>query len=134
MAQHNPADDPSRPETPGQSQERAQGRSPQYQRYEQRPDPSTFNEHSMQEALMQTLDKYGIRDKALIRDLLDNFAQYATPPMARRTRELQFHNGVLYMTIPDPAWRQQVLMHRSEIIRSLNRQLGKDLIQDLALG
>lgn len=47
------------------------------------------------------------------------------------TQNIYIKGGVLYVHLSSPVLRNELMMHRSKIIKTLNQHLGADVVNDL---
>lgn len=50
---------------------------------------------------------------------------------SRHARPKYFKGGVLYVSVSNSLWAQQVYVHRHELLAELNKQLDKPWVKDL---
>lgn len=53
------------------------------------------------------------------------------PDLARQTMRPYVKNGLMTIRVPDAALRQELSMHRSAMVRELNRLSGTEAIKDI---
>lgn len=51
--------------------------------------------------------------------------------IARRTRAVAFHEGVLTVEVEGAAWRHELSVLKRDLIRRLNQRLGGAVVRDL---
>jgi predicted nucleic acid-binding Zn ribbon protein len=51
--------------------------------------------------------------------------------IARRTRAVSFHEGVLMVEVEGAAWRHELSVLKRDLIRRLNQRLGGAVVHDL---
>lgn len=57
--------------------------------------------------------------------------EIAGSAIASETTAREVRDGVMYLTIPSAALRQELNMHRSTIMEDINRLVGREIIRDL---
>lgn len=53
--------------------------------------------------------------------------------IARESTALKISDGRLYVRVPDPAWRQQLVYLKQEFIAAINARMGKAVVKDIYL-
>lgn len=51
--------------------------------------------------------------------------------ISRQTTPYKIADGILYVKVEDPVWRNELQFFKSEIIQKLNSKTGKQLIKDV---
>lgn len=88
---------------------------------------------SVGEAIEQFLQKHGLADEILIQGILTDWERHIGAPVAAQTEAVWFERGVLYMRVPSPVWRNELMLARSRMKALLNEKIGKPLIEDLRI-
>ncbi|ASB50610.1 DUF721 domain-containing protein [Alkalitalea saponilacus] len=91
------------------------------------------NTKSLQEILSDIVDS-----PALSRGIKESRAIQAWPivlgpSVARITTQVKFYKGVLYVNLNSSIIRSELLMHKTKIIESLNREAGGKVVYDLVI-
>ncbi|MCC8186337.1 MAG: DUF721 domain-containing protein [Bacteroides sp.] len=63
--------------------------------------------------------------------LLASWSEVLGPAMAAYTREIYIRNQVLYVHLSSAVLRQELMMGREMLVRSLNRKVGATVITDI---
>lgn len=53
--------------------------------------------------------------------------------VARYTTSVQVRGGILYVSLTNPALRQNLMMMRSEIVQKLNAHVGAQVLQNVVI-
>jgi predicted nucleic acid-binding Zn ribbon protein len=53
--------------------------------------------------------------------------------LGKHTRPLRVREGRMVVAVEDPIWKQEIALLRGEIIRNLNRRMGRDVVRDIVL-
>lgn len=88
---------------------------------------------SLGDAIQAFLRKYQLEDEVRIQRILTNWEAFVGAPIANATEKLWYENGNLHIKMSSPAWRNELVMARLRLQRSLNEKIGKALIQDIVI-
>jgi predicted nucleic acid-binding Zn ribbon protein len=55
------------------------------------------------------------------------------PSVARVTKNIYFRGGVVYVTLHSSVIRNELMMHRDQIIRNMNNNIGSTIVHELVL-
>jgi len=53
--------------------------------------------------------------------------------LVRTTRAVKLSHGKLFVEVKSPAWKQELLPQRRNIIRRINKKMGKDVVADMVI-
>jgi predicted nucleic acid-binding Zn ribbon protein len=62
---------------------------------------------------------------------VEEWARAVGPRVARHTRAIGFHQGVLRVEVEGSAWMHELSFLKHEVIRTLNRELGTHRVRDV---
>jgi predicted nucleic acid-binding Zn ribbon protein len=82
------------------------------------------NDYTLKAALQAMLQESGLDAAYQARRVLTEWDRVAGPQVAAQTRQLRLDKGVLYLSIPHPAWRQEVNQQRLALQEAVNRYAG----------
>ncbi|MEZ4684810.1 MAG: DUF721 domain-containing protein [Bacteroidia bacterium] len=88
---------------------------------------------SLGDAIQAFLRKYQLEDEIRIQRILTNWEAFVGKPIANATEKLWYENGTLHIRMSSPAWRNELVMARLRLQRSLNEKIGKALIRDIVI-
>lgn len=88
---------------------------------------------SLGDSIQAFLKKYGLEDEVRIQRILTNWESFVGKPIAQATEKVWFENGTLHIRMSSPAWRNELVMARLRLQRSLNERIGKPLIRDIVI-
>jgi predicted nucleic acid-binding Zn ribbon protein len=88
---------------------------------------------SLGNAIQTFLRKYKLEDELRIQRILTNWEAFVGRPIAKATEKLWYENGTLHIKMSSPAWRNELVMARLRLQRSLNEKIGKALIRDIVI-
>jgi predicted nucleic acid-binding Zn ribbon protein len=82
-------------------------------------------------ALGRVLKKYGAEKKILEQSLMQNWDRLVGEKIAQQTQPLKVENKKLFLKVPSPVWRNELLYLKPELIKKLNIFAKTTLIQDI---
>lgn len=87
------------------------------------------------QSLKQVLESF-LKTSGLEKGVLQNRALFVWEEVvgeaiARNTTPDRVEHGVLTVKTSSPAWRQELLFKKREIITALNRRIGKNTIREI---
>lgn len=88
---------------------------------------------SMGEAIQAFLKKNGLEEKSLIQGVIGNWGTLMGRPIKENTERIWYRDGVLYVKMNNPVWRNELNLGRSKIRDMLNKEMGKDLITQVKI-
>ena len=84
-------------------------------------------------ALREALKEYGMERKVREHELLVRWSELAGAAIANHATPTRFRDGVLYLRVPDAAWRQELSLRRAELRKKLNEALHEELVTDVVV-
>ncbi len=63
--------------------------------------------------------------------ILSSWASVAGRELARHTRPAHLKNGALLVFVDESAWFYQASLKKDELLRALNKKIGKEKIQEI---
>ena len=94
---------------------------------------SDKNQYSIGEAIEAFLKKRGLKDDADIQSVIHEWPQLMGRSIANHTEKMWFREGIFYIRMTNPTWRTELAMARSKIADLLNRQIGRNLVQEVRI-
>ena len=88
---------------------------------------------SLGETIQAFLRKHGLEDEVRIQRILTDWEAFVGKPIAQATEKVWFENGTLHVYMSSPAWRNEMVMARIRLQRSLNERIGKPLIREIII-
>lgn len=92
---------------------------------------SKHNEHTIKEAFNHLLRVYKLDNKIAESNLIASWEKMMGAPIARHTKDVYIYKRQLFVTLDSPALRNELLLGKSKIIKMLNDNAGKELIEDI---
>lgn len=91
------------------------------------------NTKSIQEILNKILDSPELRQGVRETRVLKAWTSLLGPMAEKITKNIYIKGGVLYVSLNSSVIRNDLLMHKSKIIESLNKEAGAKVISDIVL-
>ncbi len=91
------------------------------------------NTKSIQEILNKILDSSELRQGIRETRVLKAWNNLLGPMAEKITKNIYIKGGVLYVSLNSSVIRNDLLMHKSKIIESLNKEVGAKVINDIVL-
>jgi len=85
------------------------------------------------DALHGLLEDLGIAARIREYDVVDVWADVVGPHIAGVTEVRSIRNGQLVVSVTHPAWRQELLLRKKELIAGINDRLKHNIVRDITL-
>lgn len=89
------------------------------------------NETSLADVITEMLKKYHLEDGLWTSKIIEAWDTCLSDYIVLRTTSLVFKEGILQVRLNSSVIRNELLLMKSDIILSLNKELGAQVIQDL---
>lgn len=66
-------------------------------------------------------------------EVVTSWPEMVNAKLARASRAVSLRDGKLFVEVKSPVWKQELLLQRRNIIRKINRRLGKDIVSDMVI-
>lgn len=77
------------------------------------------------------LEKLGLAQGLHDRRVLERWAEIVGPKIADVTVAERIRDGKLWVSVSHPAWRNELVFMRQELIAKINRDLGGDIVTEI---
>jgi predicted nucleic acid-binding Zn ribbon protein len=91
------------------------------------------SEFTLKEVISQLLDAYRWGNKLDEVKLVESWEKVVGGIIGRHTTNMQVRNKILYVKLDSAVLRSELHMAKSKIVESLNKEVGKDVIEDIVL-
>ena len=81
--------------------------------------------------LNEVLSEQNLDNKLLELQILDLWPKIVGPMINRRTVERKINNGILYLRIASAPIRQELSLNLTNLIATLNKAVGKDVLNEI---
>jgi predicted nucleic acid-binding Zn ribbon protein len=85
------------------------------------------------QAIQQLLNRYHIKSKFDEANLVSSWERLVGKPIAKRTKKLYIRNKVLFVELESPALKNDLSIHKSQVIAVLQKEFGADVVKDLVI-
>lgn len=89
------------------------------------------NEQSIKEVISELLEAYKLESKLNQVQLINSWEKLLGKNLAKHTKELYIKNQILYVKVDSAALRQELSYAKEKIRDSLNKEVGKNVIEDI---
>lgn len=88
---------------------------------------------SIGQAIRQLLNSYKIESKFDETNIVTSWERLVGKTISKRTRKVFIRNKVLYVEFDSPAMKQDLMLHKAEIIVLFQKEFGKDAINEIVV-
>lgn len=86
---------------------------------------------SLGEAIDAFLQERGLKDQADIQRVISEWPRIMGRAIAENTEQLWFREGIFYVKMASPVWKNELAMAKSKILEMVNRDLGRNLVEEV---
>jgi predicted nucleic acid-binding Zn ribbon protein len=85
------------------------------------------------DAIQDLLKTYRIKARFDEANLIQSWERLVGKPVAKRTKKVFIRSKVLYVELDSPGMKQDLTLHKSQIIALFIKEFGTDIIKDLVI-
>tara|TARA_B110000438_G_C15739512_1_gene617815 strand:+ start:440 stop:715 length:276 start_codon:yes stop_codon:yes gene_type:complete len=85
----------------------------------------------IQQAIKSFLKKTGLESGVEQQEALKIWKETVGGSISKNTEPISVKNGILIIKVSNPAWRQELQIQKTEIIKRLNNKLNKNIIKEI---
>ncbi|MEM0995816.1 MAG: DUF721 domain-containing protein [Bacteroidota bacterium] len=89
------------------------------------------NEFSIGEAIDAYLESRGLKEQSLVERVISDWPRIMGNAIAENTEKLWFRDGIFYVKMGNPIWKNELGLARSKIRDLLNKELGAQLVKEV---
>ena len=89
------------------------------------------NEYSLGEAIAEFLEKYNLQDGYTRVQIATIWKETVGKMVASYTKKVELNGSKLTVYITSPTVKNELMMLKTDIIKQLNKAIGKKLIKDI---
>jgi len=89
------------------------------------------NEQSLGDVIRAFLKQHRLEKKLDETKLIHSWEKIVGDMIARHTRNIYIRNRILFVKLDSPALANELSYARAKIVKSLNKEAGKELIEDV---
>ncbi|MES2140036.1 MAG: DUF721 domain-containing protein [Bacteroidota bacterium] len=94
---------------------------------------SKHNEHSLKDAIQLLLKTYKLDDRLAERRLIGSWESIMGSMIAKHTTDIYIKHQQLFVTLDSAALRNELSLAKSKIVKMLNDEVGKSVINEVIL-
>lgn len=94
---------------------------------------SKHNEHSLKDAIEQLLKTYKLDDRLAEKRLIASWERVMGGMIAKHTTDIYIKHQQLFVTLDSAALRNELLLAKSKIVKLLNDEAGRHVINEVIL-
>ena len=91
------------------------------------------NTQHIGQAIQQLLSRYHIKSKFDEANLLASWERLAGKPVAKRTKKLFIRGKVLFVELESPSMKNDLNLHKAQLIEILQKEFGKDVVKEIVI-
>lgn len=91
----------------------------------------TANEEKLSNVLNNFIDQSGLRKKFQEQEILNNFKNIMGPFLMKKVKKFYVKNQKLYLQLSSAAFKQELVMQKTNLLKQLNSNLSKNHLTDL---
>ncbi|HZY78395.1 MAG TPA: DUF721 domain-containing protein [Cyclobacteriaceae bacterium] len=91
------------------------------------------NTHHIGDAIQQLLRSYQLKSKFDEATLISSWEKMVGKPVAKRTKKLSIRNKVLFVELDSPAMKNDLNLHKSQIIEVFRKEFGTEIIKEIVI-
>ena len=95
--------------------------------------PDRYNTQHIGDAIQELLRSYRIKSKFDETTLVSSWERLVGKPVAKRTRKVSIRNKVLFVELDSPAMKNDLNLHKTQIIGLFEKEFGKDIIKEIVI-
>ena len=88
---------------------------------------------SLGEAIKAYMKQNNLQDTALIQQVIHDWGRLMGRPIHENTEKVWFREGVLYVRMNNPVWKNELQLGKSRIKDLLNKEMGRELINEVKI-
>lgn len=88
---------------------------------------------SLGDAIQQFLAKHGLQDTAKVQEVISQWDVFMGKPIAANTEKLWFKDGILYIKMSSPIWKNELSLARNKIRQMVNAQIKQELVKEVRI-
>ncbi len=91
------------------------------------------NTHHIGDAIRELLKSYQLTSKFDEATVVGSWERLVGKPIARRTKRVSVRNHVLFVELDSPSMKNDLNLHKSQILEVFAKEFGKDVIRELVI-
>lgn len=95
--------------------------------------PEEGNTQHIGQAIQQLLSQFHIKAKFDEANLIASWERLAGKPIAKRTKRLYIRGKVLFVELESPSLKNDLNLHKRQILEILQKEFGKDVVKEIII-
>lgn len=91
------------------------------------------NTHHIGDAIQELLRSYHLKSKFDEATLISSWEKMVGKPVAKRTKKLAIRNKVLFVELDSPSMKNDLNLHKSQIIEVFRKEFGSEIIKEIVI-
>jgi predicted nucleic acid-binding Zn ribbon protein len=91
------------------------------------------NTHHIGDAIQELLRSYQLKSKFDEATVIGSWERLVGKPIARRTKKVSVRNKVLFVELDSAAMKNDLALHKTQILQVFEKEFGKGVIQEIIL-
>ena len=91
------------------------------------------NTHHIGDAIRELLKSYQLTSKFDEASVAGAWERLVGKPIARHTKKVSVRNKVLFVELDSPSMKNDLNLHKSQILEVFAKEFGKDVIRELVI-
>lgn len=93
----------------------------------------TANEEKLSNVINDFIDRTGLRQKFQEQEILQKFKEIMGPFLMKKVQKSYVRNQKLYLKLSSAAFKQELIMQKTNLLLQLNTKIGYEYLIDLVL-
>ena len=85
------------------------------------------------DAIQQLLKSYQIKTRFDEANLVASWERLVGKPVAKRTRKVYVRNKVVFVELDSPAMKNDLNLHKNQLLDILQKEFGKDSVKEIVI-
>jgi predicted nucleic acid-binding Zn ribbon protein len=85
------------------------------------------------QAIQQLLNSYHLKAKFDETNLVTSWERLVGKPVAKRTKKVFVRNKVLFVELDSPSMKNDLSLHKKQIIEVFQKEFGPDIIKEIII-
>lgn len=91
------------------------------------------NTHHIGDAIRELLKSYQLTSKFDEATVVGSWERLVGKPIAKRTKKVSIRNKVLFVELDSPSMKNDLNLHKTQILEVFAKEFGKDVIRELVI-
>jgi predicted nucleic acid-binding Zn ribbon protein len=95
--------------------------------------PQNHNAQHIGDAIQELLRSYHLKSKFDEATIVSSWERLVGKPVAKRTKKVSIRDKVLFVELDSPAMKNDLNLHKRQIISVFEKEFGKDIIKEIVI-